>query len=216
LLPLLAITMGDPGGIGPETIAGAWRCAAVHRCCRPVVIGHPEIMRRAARLLKSSSRVVEIASPQQAEPSPDVMPCLPCGSDDAISAPVGVVDVRGGGAAYEAVLKAADLALSGDVDGMVTAPLNKAALWAAGHKYPGHTELLAERCGVGDFAMMLYLAPSPPGGEGWGEGQPLPRGERSFAAGWHALSTEAKGVVVRRCHAHSVSWSPTRGASWPP
>ncbi len=52
-----------------------------------------------------------------------------------------------------------DLALAGRIDGLVTAPLHKAALWRAGHHYPGHTELLAERCGVCDFAMMLYLGP---------------------------------------------------------
>jgi 4-hydroxythreonine-4-phosphate dehydrogenase len=68
-----------------------------------------------------------------------------------------VVDARGGQAAYDALVQAADLALAGRVDGIVTAPLNKAALWAAGHRYPGHTELLAERCGVRQCAMMLYL-----------------------------------------------------------
>jgi 4-hydroxy-L-threonine phosphate dehydrogenase PdxA len=56
---------------------------------------------------------------------------------------------------------AAKLALAGRVDGIVTAPLHKAALWEAGHCYPGHTELLAELCGVTDVAMMLYLAPGP-------------------------------------------------------
>ena len=60
---------------------------------------------------------------------------------------------------------AAELALAGRVEGIVTAPLNKAALWAAGHHYPGHTELLAERCGASDVAMMLYLA-SPRPAEG--------------------------------------------------
>jgi 4-hydroxythreonine-4-phosphate dehydrogenase len=186
LFPLLAITMGDPGGIGPETIVGAWRSDDVHRCCRPLVVGHPEIIRRAVRLLSSPARVVEIASPEQADPSAEVIPCLPCGSDDALAAPVGAIDARGGQAAYEAVMQAADLALAGRVAGMVTAPLNKAALWAAGHKYPGHTELLAERCGVRDFAMMLYLA-SPRGTGAW-------HGLSTDAAGWHALSTDAKGV----------------------
>jgi 4-hydroxythreonine-4-phosphate dehydrogenase len=176
LLPLLAITMGDPGGIGPETIVGAWQSAEVHRCCRPLVIGHPEIIARAARLLKAPLTVTEVASPEQAEPSADVIACLPCGSDDAVAAPVGAIDARGGQAAYEAVIQAADLALAGRVAGMVTAPLNKAGLWAAGHKYPGHTELLAQRCGVSDFAMMLYL------------------GSPRAATGWHAPSKDANGV----------------------
>ncbi len=54
---------------------------------------------------------------------------------------------------------AAELAVAGRVDGMVTAPIHKAAMWQAGHRYPGHTELLAQLCGVDDFAMMLYLGP---------------------------------------------------------
>jgi 4-hydroxythreonine-4-phosphate dehydrogenase len=72
------------------------------------------------------------------------------------------LDPRGGQAAYDALVAATDLALARRVDAIVTAPLNKAALWQSGHHYPGHTELLAELCGVSDFAMMLYLAPGAP------------------------------------------------------
>src|SRR5262245_57507151 len=132
MLLLLAITMGDPAGIGPETVAGAWRDSAIQQLCRPLVIGHPEIMRRAARLLNLSAEVVDVATPEQAAASPNAIPCLACGSDNVLAAPVGVLDARGGQAAYEAVMLAADLALSGKIAGIVTAPLNKAALWAAG------------------------------------------------------------------------------------
>src|SRR5262249_52817665 len=68
------------------------------------------------------------------------------------------IDSRGGQTAYDALITAARLAIDRHVDGIVTAPLHKAALWQAGHHYPGHTELLAELCGVSDFAMMLFLA----------------------------------------------------------
>ena len=85
------------------------------------------------------------------------MPRLRLGA--ALDAPPATIDARSGQAAYEAVVRAAELALTGHVDGIVTAPLHKAALWKAGHQYPGHTELLAELCGVRDFAMMLYLGP---------------------------------------------------------
>ncbi len=67
------------------------------------------------------------------------------------------VDARGGQAAYDALIVAARLALERRVDAITTGPLHKAALARAGHNYPGHTELLAELCGVDDFAMMLYL-----------------------------------------------------------
>jgi 4-hydroxythreonine-4-phosphate dehydrogenase len=82
----------------------------------------------------------------------------------------GTLDARAGQAAYDAVVRAAQLALDGRVDAITTAPLHKEALRRAGHDYPGHTELLAEKCGAADFAMMLYLGPDAglgsPGGLG--------------------------------------------------
>ena len=187
--PLLAVTMGDPAGIGPEVIVGAWEHARVHDVARLVVVGHAEILRRAARLLNRNIAVVEIDSldvggvsdansmsngivPSASETPPTskppglarletgrgTIPCLKACADDVLDVSPGRVDARGGEAAYQAVRLAATLALAKQVDGIITAPLSKAALHAAGHKYPGHTELLAEMCGVADFAMMLYLS----------------------------------------------------------
>jgi 4-hydroxythreonine-4-phosphate dehydrogenase len=158
--PLLAVTMGDPAGVGPEVIVGAWAAAAVHESVRPVVVGHPEIMRRAAGLLGRDIQVDEIesSSTRATAADPNTMPCIPVCCDDALAAPTGCAGARSGEAAYQAVRMAAQLALGGAVDGIVTAPISKAALHAAGHYYPGHTELLAEICGVRDFAMMLYLS----------------------------------------------------------
>jgi 4-hydroxythreonine-4-phosphate dehydrogenase len=150
--------MGDPSGVGPEVIVGAWPHAPLHECCRPLAVGHPEILRRAARLWGSALEIVEIASPEEARPSPALLPCLKSVGDDALAAAPCTVDARSGEAAYQALVAAARLALAGRIDGIVTAPLHKAALWEAGRHYPGHTELLAELCGVQDFAMMLYLA----------------------------------------------------------
>jgi len=157
--PLIVVTMGDPAGIGPEIIVGSWAETVLHEWCRPVVVGHPEILRRAVRLWKTHVRVLEIDSPDQAEPASHVIPCIVCGSDEMLQVRPGTLDARAGQAAYEAVVTAARLALDGKVDAMTTAPLNKEALNRAGHDYPGHTELLAEMCGTSDFAMMLYLGP---------------------------------------------------------
>ena len=157
--PLIALTMGDPAGVGPEIIVGAWTETVVHEWCRPVVVGHPEILRRAVRLWQTGVRVVEIEVPEEADPSEDEIPCLASGSDDALAVKPGTIDARGGQAAYEAVVLAARLVLEGRLDAITTAPLHKEALHLAGHDYPGHTELLAEMCGATDFAMMLYLAP---------------------------------------------------------
>jgi 4-hydroxythreonine-4-phosphate dehydrogenase len=151
--------MGDAAGVGPETIVGAWQDPRIHQWCRPLVVGHPEILRKAARLLRIGAEIVEVPCPADARPSQNVLPCLRAVRDDALEVEPARIDGRAGQAAYDALLAAADLAMAGEIDAITTAPLNKAALWQAGHHYPGHTELLAERCGVKDFAMMLYLAP---------------------------------------------------------
>src|SRR3972149_6520676 len=158
--PLIALTMGDPAGIGPEIIVGAWTETVVHEWCRPFVIGHPEILRRAVALWQRNLQVVEIDSPASAQPSLEVIPCLACGSSDVLDVAPGMLDARAGQAAYQAVIQATQLALDRQVDAITTAPLQKEALHRAGYDYPGHTELLAHICGVDDYAMMLYLGPS--------------------------------------------------------
>src|SRR5262245_64090817 len=130
----------------------------MHELCRASVVGHPVILRRANELLGTRANLLAVQGRVSGiESLPTVMPCLACGSDDALAAKPAEIDVHGGQAAYDALVVAVKLALDRQIDGIVTAPLNKAALWRAGHHYPGHTELLAELCGVKDFAMMLYL-----------------------------------------------------------
>jgi 4-hydroxythreonine-4-phosphate dehydrogenase len=157
--PWLAFTMGDPAGVGPEVLVRAWKQPELHQICRGVVIGNLEVLQRAARLFAPEVQVVETTEKLPVEPDPQTMPCLDVVSPDACQVQPGTVDSRGGEAAYEATCEATRLALAGVVAGLVTAPLHKAALHAAGHPYPGHTELLAELCGVNEVAMMLYLPP---------------------------------------------------------
>jgi 4-hydroxythreonine-4-phosphate dehydrogenase len=153
------ITQGDPAGVGPEVIVGAWTDPSLHERADLLVAGHPEVLRSAARLLGVNLEVAAIREPEEARSSPGVLPCLACGGDDVLELSPGVVDARGGQAAYDALVSATKLALAGRVDAITTAPLSKAALWKAGHQYPGHTELLGELCGVDEVAMMLYLPP---------------------------------------------------------
>jgi 4-phospho-D-threonate 3-dehydrogenase / 4-phospho-D-erythronate 3-dehydrogenase len=157
-LPRIAITMGDPAGIGPETIVRAWRGQYASAGWQPLVIGHPEVLARAARQFEPSLRVEAIADPAEARPSRDLLPCLMACAPEAADVPPAAVDPRGGQAAYDALVAAARLALAGKIDALTTTPLHKGALHLAGHHYPGHTELLAELCGVDRFAMMLFLA----------------------------------------------------------
>jgi 4-hydroxythreonine-4-phosphate dehydrogenase len=160
--PILAVTMGDPAGIGPEVIVRAWADPQVHERVRPLVIGNQEVLARAAKLVGADIKRMQIKSPAEwslSASGPRSMLVIDACGDDAATAPAGTVDARSGEAAYKCVTAAVRLALENQIDGIVTAPLSKAALHAAGHYYPGHTELLAEMCGVKDFAMMLYLPP---------------------------------------------------------
>jgi 4-hydroxythreonine-4-phosphate dehydrogenase len=185
--PILAVTMGDPTGIGPEVIVGAWHDSQIHEQARLFVVGHPDFLRRAGQLLNRDITVVEIESPEsfgQVRSSASTIPCLNAGRDEVLDVPPGQVDARAGEAAYQAVRIASELAIAKQIDGIVTAPLSKAALHAAGHHYPGHTELLAEICGVRDFAMMLYLGGEHgAGGRAWGaeSGERRARGFRPHA-----------------------------------
>jgi 4-hydroxythreonine-4-phosphate dehydrogenase len=160
--PRIAVTLGDPAGVGPEIVAAALSRPEVYAWCRPVAIGHLEMLRRALRLWETGAEAVAVAAPDEADSSPRRIACLPTGSDDVLSVAPGAIDARAGHAAFEAVVRGARLALEQKVDAIVTAPLHKEALHRAGHHYPGHTELLAELCGVDDFAMMLYLGPGEP------------------------------------------------------
>ena len=151
--------MGDAAGVGPEVIVKAWSEERIHQAGRLVVLGHPEVLRAAVKLLQSPLDVVECQDTSSVADDPEVISCLPVGADDVLDVTPGSLDRRTGQAAYEAVIRAAEGAKSGEFQGLVTAPLSKLGLHAAGHIYAGHTELLAELCGVDDFAMMLYLPP---------------------------------------------------------
>jgi 4-hydroxythreonine-4-phosphate dehydrogenase len=155
--PRLLITMGDVAGIGPEIIAKAW--PELTPICRPVVVGDPDWLRRAHQLGKSPAIVQEIRHPSEGDPTPRVAPCLRAGDQDLSKVQPGRVSAAAGQAAYDFLCTAIDLTQTGAADGIVTAPLHKEGLRAAGLPYPGHTEILAERTGTQRFAMMLYLAP---------------------------------------------------------
>lgn len=177
-LPRLAITMGDPAGVGPEIIAAAWLDPQLHAACVPLVLGDSEVMRRAVALRCGGSvQVVSITEPREADAlGPASLGCLTppranAGAADSAAAadvPPGVVDPRAGAAAYDAIVAAARLALAGEIDGLVTAPINKKSLREAGIDFPGHTELLAEMCGAREFAMMLYQPAGPDNSHGLG------------------------------------------------
>jgi 4-hydroxythreonine-4-phosphate dehydrogenase len=153
--PLLALTLGDPAGIGPEIVLKALAHADVFDRCRPLVIGDRRILARAAPWVQLEPSFELVQTPAEGRYEPGTVPLLDLANADPAACPVGVESAPAGRAAVEYVLKGADLALAGEVDTVVTAPLNKAAMHLAGFHYPGHTELLAERTGAGAITMLL-------------------------------------------------------------
>ena len=151
--------MGDVAGIGPEVIVRACSDERMRELCHPVVVGHPDVLKRAAELTGVDTPIVTINDLDDAGDQGRSLTCWNPTDDDASGVAPGVLDERAGRAAYQYLVAAANAALAGTVDGLATAPLNKAALHRAGLRYPGHTEILAEICGAAEFAMMLYLPP---------------------------------------------------------
>src|SRR5579871_5210980 len=154
--PLIAITLGDPAGIGPEVAVKALADRSLRAVCRPLLIGDQAALRRTLALCGFDCPVDIIEAPERWDTADgDTLRLLdlPCRS----SAPpaFGELSAVAGDAAVRAVERAADLALAGKVDAIVTAPLNKEAMRLAGYAYDGHTELLALRTGAADVCMML-------------------------------------------------------------
>ena len=144
----LAITMGDPSGIGPEIVCRALVSLSTKERDQIVVIGHESILQRANKLVRAelrfsthghgnTVRLIEVETP------------------DIETVRDGQISVGGGQAAYAYVKFAVDLALSGDISVLVTAPINKEALHLAGHKYDGHTGLLQDLTKARSSFMLL-------------------------------------------------------------
>jgi 4-phospho-D-threonate 3-dehydrogenase / 4-phospho-D-erythronate 3-dehydrogenase len=153
-LPIVAVTMGDGAGIGPEVIVPAVLHPDTLAVCRPVVVGDVERLRQAARLVGAVAEIVPVNDPGEAVFDSRRVNVIDLGLLPA-DLPWGTLSAAAGEAAYQYIRVAAELAMAGKVHGICTAPLNKEALHAAGHVFPGHTELLAHLTGVDEVSMML-------------------------------------------------------------
>lgn len=153
-VPRLLITLGDVAGIGPEIVARAW--PQLVRTSRPIVVGDPGWLRKGVALAKSAARVDAIEQTNDARPEVLVIPCLPGSTADLSKVQMGRVSAEAGRAAYDFLCRAIDLTIAGEADAIVTCPLHKEGLHAAGVKHPGHTEILAERTRTHEFAMVLW------------------------------------------------------------
>ncbi|MFD4370572.1 4-hydroxythreonine-4-phosphate dehydrogenase PdxA [Streptomyces sp. NPDC058486] len=148
----IAITMGDPCGIGPEITLKA--CADPRRTAPVVVIGDVDVLARADKVAGTGLTLRPVASVGQAAFAPGTVDVLTEGAlpDDL---PWGALDARAGAASFQYVRRGIALALDGEVRALVTAPINKEALRMSGVPYPGHTEILADLSGTTEYAMMM-------------------------------------------------------------
>ena len=153
--PTIALTMGDPCGIGPEVIAKALASGKVHSMCRPLVVGSAWSMGQAVELTRASLTVREVESAEGAGMAPGIVDIVDPHNLNPEDVVVGQVTPACGKAAMEWVTRAAELALSGQVAALATAPVNKEAASLAGYKAIGHMELLQELSGAPDVATML-------------------------------------------------------------
>ncbi|PSK98409.1 4-hydroxythreonine-4-phosphate dehydrogenase [Murinocardiopsis flavida] len=152
--PFLAVTMGDGAGVGPEVTVGALLAEETALACRPIVVGDAERLRRALRVRGERAEVAAVESVGDAVFAPGRINVVDLGLLPP-DLPWGEVSPVAGDAAYHYVRVATELAVSGAVQGICTAPLNKEALRAGGHAFPGHTELLAHLTGTEEVSMML-------------------------------------------------------------
>jgi 4-hydroxythreonine-4-phosphate dehydrogenase len=153
-LPIVAVTMGDGAGVGPEVVVAAVLDPQSNAECRPVVIGDALRLRQAADILGIEADIQAIDSVEDAVFTPGRVNVI----DLALlpeDLPWGQLSPVAGHAAYEYIRVASELAMAGTVQAICTAPLNKEALHAAGHIFPGHTELLAQLTGTEEVSMML-------------------------------------------------------------
>jgi len=153
--PVIAITMGDPAGIGPEVTAKALAQEAVWDCCRPLVVGDAGVLAKAAALVGGGLAFQPISQVSQARfdrSTPDV---LDLGNVDLALLRPGRISAAGGRASVDYIERAVELAQAGQAEAIATGPINKAALKAAGIPYIGHTELLAALLGQERVTTML-------------------------------------------------------------
>lgn len=155
--PIIGLTMGDAAGVGPEIIVMALLDARVRDICKPLVIGDVGIIRQALQIINGTVKTRKIAEIGEARFKKDVMEVIDLDNLDSELIERGKVSSLAGKAAFEYLQYAVGMALKKDIAAVVTAPLNKEALNKSGYHYPGHTEILAELCGVEQVSMMLVV-----------------------------------------------------------
>ncbi|HSO20764.1 MAG TPA: 4-hydroxythreonine-4-phosphate dehydrogenase PdxA [Desulfosarcina sp.] len=153
--PLLGITMGDPGGIGPEVCAKALADSMIFTICRPMIIGDSAVMADAIAFCNLTPTLNACRQVTDGRVTAGTIDVLDLANMPRADLQLKTVTRAQGRASFEYIDRAITLALAGEIDGTVTGPINKAAINAAGFHYAGHTEIYGEKTGTTDYAMML-------------------------------------------------------------
>lgn len=154
-LPCLAITMGDPAGIGPEIAAKVFAKEVLYQTCRPVLIGNAFLLQKTLKNNGIALNIHPVKDVKEALYHYGTIDLLDLPVDDPETIEYGKISKSAGDIAFRSVTKAIELALHGEVDGTVTNPINKAAINAAGHHFSGHTEIYAHYTNSPKYAMLL-------------------------------------------------------------
>ena len=154
--PLLALTLGDPAGIGPEIVARTLADPPSEPEAQGLAVGDPDMLRRAAKVCGLDVTVRAIDEVADAAFEPGVIDVLDIGVTGG-DVEFGKVSATAGRAALAAIEAATQAALAQEVQGVVTAPINKEAIWAAGSAHLGHTELLGELTGSSRSSTMFVV-----------------------------------------------------------
>ncbi len=155
--PKIAITMGDAAGIGPEITVKCLAQPDVYQWCMPVVVGDSSVISQAVALTGVLLKIRSVKTASTAQFAHGTIDVLDYHNIDVENLRMGIVDAKNGEAAVLYTKKAGKMCLDGRVDAMVSAPLNKESMHAAGYKYEGQTEILGELCGVKKYGMILLL-----------------------------------------------------------
>ncbi len=152
--PFIGISMGDPAGIGPEIIVKALAKRSVYKQCKPLVVGDAGVIRQAVDFLNSTLKVNAISNIRDAKSKYGTIDVFDL-ANFSLDVVYGKVSAQAGKAAFESIVKVIELAISGEVDATVTAPINKEAINVAGFHFSGHTEIYAHYTETKKYAMLL-------------------------------------------------------------
>ena len=154
--PRIAVTLGDPNGIGPEVVLKTLADSRLRHHVEPIAVGAAAVLRAHAKALGYADTPIHQveAVPREALPE-DGITVLDVTEGEGAKVALGQITEAGGRLAMRSVERAVDLCLSGEADAMVTAPISKEAIAKAGYHVPGHTEFIAERSGSDSFMMMM-------------------------------------------------------------